>query len=458
MSGGGGRLVFAFPLVTLFLPVHRYHPDRNRGKEDEATEKFKEAKEAFDVLSDPKKRKIFDKYGEEGLAEGGPGGGGMDDVFSRFFGGGRGGGDDEEDSGRGEDMKLKMGVELSELFNGSVRRVPMQKQFVCAGCQGSGSSKPGAGKQCTACQGQGMRMEMRQMGPFVTQQPVECRRCNGEGVMIAAGDECKACGGRRVMQRQHILEIPIERGLASGDKVVLPKEANQVPGEEPGDIIVFIVEQTPDDFPFTRNKDDLLYRQKISLTEALIGFKFSLKHMDGRTLVVTSQPGDVIKPGSKKVVLGEGMPIKGMPSERGRLIIEFEVEFPGPEFITEEVRTGELLDLGCIMLCSDLLFLFCSAREAPSESARVCAASGRSGQLCRTRGRGLCGARRRFSPRGLSFGRGWRTRPPPPGRRTAGMRAAVKGFLETSFFSFVCFCGACSLHQEKVIAWEESDE
>jgi DnaJ family protein A protein 2 len=93
--------------------------------------------------------------------------------------------------------------------------------------------------------------------------------------------------------------------------VVLKGEANQIPNEEPGDIIVFIVEQTPEDFPFKRiGKDDLLYKQKISLTEALIGFKFAISHMDNRTLVITSQPGDVIKPGSKKVVLGEGMPIK----------------------------------------------------------------------------------------------------------------------------------------------------
>lgn len=92
---------------------------------------------------------------------------------------------------------------------------------------------------------------------------------------------------------------------------MLKGEANQIPGEEPGDIIVFIVEQTPEDFPFKRiGKDDLLYKQKISLTEALIGFKFAIKHMDDRTLVITSQAGDVIKPGAKKVVLGEGMPIK----------------------------------------------------------------------------------------------------------------------------------------------------
>jgi len=115
----------------------RYHPDRNRGNEDVATEKFKEAKEAFDVLNDPKKRKVYDRHGEAGLAEGGAGGG-MDDVFSRFFGGRGGGGDDEDEdegSGRGEDIRLKMGVELSELYNGAVRRVPMQKQFVCEPCK-----------------------------------------------------------------------------------------------------------------------------------------------------------------------------------------------------------------------------------------------------------------------------------------------------------------------------------
>ena len=194
-----------------------YHPDRNRGNEDEATEKFKEAKEAFDVLSDPKKRKVFDKYGEDGLKEGGPGGGGgMGDIFSRFFGGED---DEDEDDGRGQDIRLKMGVELKELYTGAVRKVPMQKQFVCSTCQGKGTTKPGAGRTCTQCRGQGMRMEMRQMGPFVTQQPVECRKCMGEGIMIDPGDECKGCNGRRVSQRQHMLEIPIEKGLATGDKV-----------------------------------------------------------------------------------------------------------------------------------------------------------------------------------------------------------------------------------------------
>lgn len=143
-----------------------------------------------------------------------------------------------------------------------------------------------------------------------------------------------------MFQKVHYLEIPIERGLASNDKVVLKGESNQTPGEEPGDVVIFIVEQTPDDFPFQRKGDDLMVRRKISLAESLIGFKFTLEHMDGRTLVVSSQAGDVIRPGSKKVVLGEGMPIKGMPSERGRLVVEFEVDFPGPEFFTDEVRAA----------------------------------------------------------------------------------------------------------------------
>lgn len=317
----------------------QYHPDRNRGNEEEATNKFKECKEAHDVLSDPKKRRVYDKYGEEGLKEGGPGGpGGRGDIFSQFFGG-HSHGEDEADSGRGEDLRLKMGVELKDLYNGLTKRVPMQKQFVCSGCKGSGSSKPGAGKTCASCQGQGVRMEMRQMGPFMTQQPVECRRCNGEGVMINPGDECKTCNGKRIYQKVHYLEIPIERGLANGDKVVLKGESNQVPNEEPGDVVVFIVEQTPDDYPFKRKGDDLLYKHRITLAESLIGFKFTITHMDERTLVVASQSGDVIRPGSKKVVIGEGMPIKGMPSERGRLIIEFEVDFPGPEFFTDSVRT-----------------------------------------------------------------------------------------------------------------------
>lgn len=200
-----------------------------------------------------------------------------------------------------------------------------------------------------------MRLEMRQMGPFVTQQPVECHKCSGEGVIINPGDECKVkkrirksqkshlipifphpllqtCGGHRVQQKSHVLEIPIEKGSATGDKVVLKGEASQKPGEAPGDIVVFLVEQTPDDFPFKvsersivifllflcchaylfpqRQGDDLFYKHKLSLTEALIGFKFSVRHMDDRVLVVTSQHGDVIRPGSKKVVLGEGMPIK----------------------------------------------------------------------------------------------------------------------------------------------------
>ncbi|MGH0131491.1 UNVERIFIED_CONTAM: hypothetical protein FKN15_077133 [Acipenser sinensis] len=224
-----------------------YHPDKNPN----AGDKFKEISFAYEVLSNQEKRDLYDRYGEQGLREGGGGGAGMDDIFSHIFGGGLFGfmgGQSRNRNGRrrGEDM-------VHPLNQGG---------------------KSGAVQKCAACRGRGMRIMIRQLAPGMVQQMQSvCTDCNGEGKARPT---------------------------------------------------------------FRRESNDLHMTHKIGLVEALCGFQFTLKHLDGRQIVVKYPPGKVIEPGSLRVVRGEGMPQYRNPFEKGDLYIKFDVEFPGNNWINPE--------------------------------------------------------------------------------------------------------------------------
>ncbi|XP_071787964.1 dnaJ homolog subfamily A member 1-like [Asterias amurensis] len=297
----------------------KYHPDKN----PEDPEKFKLMSQAYESLSDPKKRKIYDEGGEQALKEGGAGGGSHNpmDIFDMFFGT-----HSRTHERRCKDVIHQLGVSLEEMYNGSVRKLALKKNVVCDKCEGRGGKK-GAVETCGTCKGSRIQVHLSPIGPGMVQQiRTACGDCQGQGEKISAKDRCKQCQGKKIIKNSKILEVHIDKGMKDGQKITFSGEGDQEPGLEPGDMII-VLEEKPHKL-FKRKGTDLIINKKIDLVEALCGFKHIIKTLDDRELVITSHAGDVIKHDDVKVVRNEGMPIYRSPFEKGRLIIHFEVDFP----------------------------------------------------------------------------------------------------------------------------------
>ncbi|KAG9133383.1 hypothetical protein Leryth_021694 [Lithospermum erythrorhizon] len=304
------------------------HPDKGGDPE-----KFKEISHAYEVLSDPEKREIYDEYGEDALKEGmGGGGGGHDpfDIFSSFFGGGSpfggGGSSRGRRQRRGEDVVHPLKVSLEDLYNGTSKKLSLSRNVLCLKCKGKGS-KSGASPTCSGCQGSGMKVSIRQLGPSMIQQMQHaCNECNGTGETISDRDRCPQCKGEKLVQAKKVLEVNVEKGMQNGQKITFRGEADEAPDTVTGDI-VFVL-QMKEHPKFKRKGDDLFVEHTLSLTEALCGFQFVLTHLDNRQLLVKSQPGEVVKPDSFKAINDEGMPMYQRPFMRGKLYVHFTVDFP----------------------------------------------------------------------------------------------------------------------------------
>ncbi|XVF73487.1 hypothetical protein PTKIN_Ptkin12aG0205100 [Pterospermum kingtungense] len=320
------------------------HPDKGGDPE-----KFKELAQAYEVLSDPEKREIYDQYGEDALKEGmgGGGGGGHNpfDIFESFFGGGAfggGGSSRGRRQKRGEDVVQTLKVSLEELYNGTTKKLSLSRNALCSKCKGKGS-KSGASSRCYGCQGTGMKITTRQIGLGMIQQMQHvCPECRGSGEVINDRDRCPQCKGNKVTQEKKVLEVHVEKGMQNGQKITFEGQADEALDTVPGDII-FVLQQKKHP-KFERKLDDLYVEHTLSLTEALCGFQFALTHLDGRQLLIKSNPGEVIKPDQYKAINDEGMPHHQRPFMKGRLFIHFKVDFPeSGVFSPAQCRTLETI-------------------------------------------------------------------------------------------------------------------
>ncbi|KAM9856828.1 dnaJ homolog subfamily A member 1 isoform 1-T2 [Aulostomus maculatus] len=316
----------------------KYHPDKNPTE----GEKFKQISQAYEVLSDAKKRELYDRGGEKAIKEGGGGGGGGGgsfaspmDIFDLFFGGGS----RMHRERKGKTIVHQITVTLEELYNGATRKLSVQKNTICERCEGRGSRK-GAAQTCMSCHGTGMQVRVHQLVPGMVQQvSTVCHSCQGQGQRINQKDRCKACAGRKILRQKKILEVHIDKGMRDGQKIVLHGEGDQEPGLEPGDIVIVLDQR---EHPlFTRKGEDLIMPMELQLVEALCGFQKPVQTLDNRTLLITSHPGELIKPGDTKCVWNEGMPMHRRPFEKGHLIINFSVVFPQANFLPKH-RLKEL--------------------------------------------------------------------------------------------------------------------
>ncbi|XP_054166357.1 dnaJ homolog subfamily A member 4-like [Oppia nitens] len=307
----------------------KYHPDKNPDEGD----KFKLISQAYDVLSDEKKRRVYDEGGEQAIKDGCNGSTSPMDIFKHFFG--------FDDSEKGpKPVVYKMGVTLEDLYNGTTRKLSIQKKVICGQCKGSGIKTPGVGPaRCISCRGNGMQIGIEYIGPgMVRRFQSICSDCNGSGQQIAYKDRCKQCDGNKVCKETKLLEVYIEKGMKNEQRITFTGEGDMKPNDGvAGDVIVILIMKEHKVFKIIGTQD-LSIDINLSLTEALCGFKKTIKTLDNRTLVLKSLPGDVIKDREVKCVLNEGMPRHKNPFEKGKLIIHFMVEFPkqiNPKFVPQ---------------------------------------------------------------------------------------------------------------------------
>lgn len=306
----------------------KYHPDKNPSE----GEKFKHISQAYEVLSDPKKRDLYDQGGEQAIKEGGMGGGSSPmDIFNMFFGGGG----RMQRERRGKNVVHQLEVTLEEIYNGATRKLGLQKNIICEKCEGYGGKK-GALEKCSNCKGKGVQIRVQQIGPGMIQQIQSmCSDCQGQGEKFNSKDRCKSCNGHKVERKKKILEVHIDKGMKDGQKITFHGEGDQEPGLEPGDVLIVLDQK--EHSVFQRQSDNLVMKMSIKLSEALCGFKKTIQTLDKRTLVINSLPGEVIKHGDAKCVQNEGMPMYRNPCEKGQLYINFQVEFPEKDWLPEHL-------------------------------------------------------------------------------------------------------------------------
>lgn len=247
-----------------------------------------------------------------------------------FFGMGGGGRSRNHGPKRGKDAVFQLSVTLEELYKGTTRRLAINKTILCPKCKGKGTKAANIDpEKCRPCSGSGIITKTQSLGPgFIQRFQTHCDTCGGQGEVISAKDKCRNCEGKKTVQDKKILEVHIDKGMEDGHRIPFSGEGDQSPGiDEPGDIIVILDEKEHETFK-RMSKNDLLLHMELTLTESLCGFQKVIKTLDDRSLVLTAIPGEVIKHGDVKCILGEGMPTYKNPFEKGKLVIQFFVKFP----------------------------------------------------------------------------------------------------------------------------------
>ena len=335
----------------------QYHPDRNPGDKT-AEEKFKEAAEAYEVLSNPDKRSRYDQFGFAGVdgAAGGAGGFGgfgggqgmsMADIFSMFgdifgghggfggFGGGFGGGNAQprQRKFRGSDLRVKVKLSLKDISTGVEKKFKLKKYVPCQHCNGTGAEGHDGVETCPTCHGTGSVTRTQQSIFGMMQTQSVCPQCNGEGKIIK--HKCKECGGEGIVYGEEVVTVKIPAGVAEGMQVTLNGKGNA--GKHngvAGDLLVMIEEEKHPEL--IRDESDLIYNLLLSVPQAALGASVEIPTVDGKAKIKIepgTQPGKVLR------LRGKGLPTinsYGYSTGTGDLLVNVSVYIP--ETLTKEER------------------------------------------------------------------------------------------------------------------------
>ena len=314
--------------------AHKYHPDKKGG--DEA--KFKEVNEAYQVLSDEKKRQSYDTYGNAYAGAQGPGagaygyGGGagfegfggfdgadLGDIFNDFFGGGFSGGQTRE--ARGNDISIDIEITFEESIFGTERKVVLGKTSQCATCAGSGAKKGTKMKTCATCDGKGKVSEMRRsfLGTFSSVRP--CTDCAGSGQIPE--EKCPDCSGLGIQKKQEEIVIPVPVGIQNGEMLRMSGRGEGVAKGVAGDLYIRI--HVKPHAIYRREGANLVTDLEVTLTDALLGATYPLKALDGKTMEVKIPEG--VKFGDVLRMKEKGVP-GGSRGKAGDILIRVQIKLP----------------------------------------------------------------------------------------------------------------------------------
>jgi DnaJ homolog subfamily A member 2 len=307
----------------------KWHPDKNKDKEH-ATRKFQEISEAYSILSDPKKRQIYDQIGYNMMKEGG-GENNFDpsSIFEQFFGGGMGGMGgfgfpfdvNRSRSDSKENCTINLAVTLEQIYNEEKIKVNYKQKVYCKNCNGFGTNN-GKKSICSKCNGKGKVMKVRRMGPLVQQMVGDCDICRGTGELINNNNKCKECNGQSYNIRNKTFNLPLKNGLKTGNKIKLDKKGH-IFKDYKTDLIIEVI-QKPHNI-FKREDKNLIIEIELKLYQSLIGFDKIIKHLDGRELHLSYR--NIIKEGDIKRIKNEGM-IDLNDMSKGDLHIIFTINYP----------------------------------------------------------------------------------------------------------------------------------
>jgi molecular chaperone DnaJ len=327
----------------------QYHPDKNPG-DKAAEDKFKEAAEAYEVLSNSEKRQRYDQFGHAGVggaaSNGGFGGGGfsMEDIFSQFgdifgghFGGGFGGfggfGGGSSRGGQrmnqGSNLRVRVKMNLSEIAKGAEKKIKVRKAVSCPHCKGTGAEDGNAYSTCSTCRGTGAvtRITNTILGRMQTQSV--CPDCQGEGKIITK--KCTYCAGEGITQQEEIITINIPAGVSEGMQLSMSGKGNAARrGGVNGDLLIVIEEETHPEL--IRDENDLVFNLLLSFPTAALGGTVEIPTIDGRVKVKIepgTQPGKVLR------LRGKGLPSVNQYGT-GDLLVNISVYVP--ESITRDER------------------------------------------------------------------------------------------------------------------------
>lgn len=330
----------------------KYHPDRNPN-DKEAEEKFKEAAEAYEVLSNKEKRQRYDQYGHAGLGNQNAGYGGgmtMEDIFSNFgdiFGGGFGdffgfggsrGGQSQRRVQKGSNLRIRVKVTLEEILKGTEKKVKVTKNVECHHCNSTGAADSNSVSKCKTCNGRGQVTRVTNTFLGQMQTSSTCHTCNGQGEVITK--KCSHCMGQGILKGEDVITVKLPPGVTEGMQLSMAGKGNAAPRNGVNGDLIIAIEEISHDY-FVRDELNIYYEQFISYPEAILGTTVEVPTIDGKARLKIppgTQAGKIFR------LKGKGLPMLNRPNVIGDELIYVNIFVPDKLSNKDKLEIEKLLN------------------------------------------------------------------------------------------------------------------